>query len=487
MEGIYETMYANPNMAGGAVWAFFDQGLLRKSPKSVSKDEFTFYAWPTRDSIYDTSTNEGADGIVYANRVPQVDYYQVRKVYTPVKIMDDTLRYQPGKASFKVKFENRYDFTNLSAVKCRWQLFADTVVLSSGVLPLNCAPHNNITAIINAILPAKPLANYYYLKLMVEDKHHYRFYEKTFPLQVEKNKSIQVIAADISQTKLSENKFTSANFSFEFAKETGKIVLKNGIGDIIVTDGLFARVGRKASVSETAAKNKANAKVKHTLWSPYLLEKPTAQIKVSNAHQLVMNYKYQPDAPKDRSISGDIAYSFSDSGSININYHLVAYGTEEATETGVSFVIPASFTEFRWVGKGPYAAYPGKDRLSEFGIYHLNSNDLYFPGNRESVRCAVFSDAKGAGFALIANDANITVERSAAGIVVSNNASVSGRFNKYNWPADLYSFEKGKGINGSFTLIPFTSATFPQSLKAVFGDVKKVAKAYQPFFYSYDQ
>lgn len=36
--------------------------------------------------------------------------------------------------------------------------------------------------------------------------------------------------------------------------------------------------------------------------------------------------------------------------------------------------------EFRWIGRGPYAGYPGKERLSDFGLWHLNHEDLYFRG-----------------------------------------------------------------------------------------------------------
>ncbi len=489
MEGIFEAMYANPHMAGGAVWSFSDQGILRKSDKAIPKNEFTFYAWPSRDSIYHTSTNEGADGIVYSNRVPQVDYYQVRKVYTPVKILDDTLHYQPGKTSFTIQLENRYDFTNLSTVKLKWHLYADKVVLDSGTLPLKGVPHQHISTMVHTKLPVNPSANYYYLRLMIEDSSHYQFYEKTFPLQFEKSRSIlsQTVAGNIAPASLSANKITSGSYSFEFVKATGNFLLRNITGDTLINSGPFARVGRKATVSEIAARNKKDNKEKHTLWDPFLLTNPQTEVKIFDAHQLLVNYTYKPDTPKNCSISGDIAYRFSDSGYIDVSYQLLPEGKEEALQTGLSFVIPAALTEFRWVGKGPYAAYPGKERLSEFGAHHLNSNDLYFPGNRQQVNCAVFSDAKGTGFILVAEKANITVERSAAGIIVSHNAFVSGHFNKYNWPKELVSFADQKAISGNFSIIPFTAATWPNALKAIFGDIKQVAKPFQPFFHSYDQ
>ncbi|WP_345952117.1 glycoside hydrolase family 2 TIM barrel-domain containing protein [Mucilaginibacter sp. PAMB04274] len=489
MEAVHETMYPDKHMVGGAVWAFFDQGLLRRSPKPFNKNEFTFYVWPTRDSIFDTSTNEGADGIVYANRVPQVDYYQVRKVYTPVKILDDTLKYQAGKATYKLRIENRYDFTNLSATQCEWQIFADSTVIRSGILRLSCTPHQTTTASIGTFLPPGSTASYFYLKLKILDKNHFQVYEKVFPLKVISGKSLveRIEPGKIKTNSVSGNEIISGNYRFGFDKATGNFQIKNSAGETMILDGPFARVGRKATVSEIAARKKANPKVVHNVWDPFILTKPETQIKNFGANLIDVNYKFKPESPKDRVLAGDISYSLSDSGNIKVKYHLAADAKEEATQTGLSFLIPASLTEFRWVGKGPYPAYPGKDRLSEFGIFHLNSNDLYFPGNRQKVSCAIFSDKKGSGFALVADSADITVERTDNGLVVSHNSSVSGHFNKYNWPTDLYSFNNGKPISGSFYVIPFTAETWPRTLKTIFGDIKQVAKPYAPFFYSYDQ
>ncbi len=257
----------------------------------------------------------------------------------------------------------------------------------------------------------------------------------------------------------------------------------------MIANGPFARVGRKATVSEIAAiaKAKTLTPVPHTLWQPFLLAKPETEVKAASNQQVLINYKFKPESPPNGQLAGDMTFTFSDSGYINIQYNFLAQGKDEATQTGISFIIPSSLSEFRWVGKGPYPASPGKNRLSEFGIFHLNSNDLYFPGNRQNVSCAVFSDSNGSGFVLVADKANIAVERSAEGIIVSHNSSVSGHFNKYNWPNDLFSFEDKKTIAGNFSIVPFTMATWPKALMAIFGDVRKVAKSFQPFYHSYDQ
>ena len=105
---------------------------------------------------------------------------------------------------------------------------------------------------------------------------------------------------------------------------------------------------------------------------------------------------------------------------------------------------------------------------------------------RQNVECAVFTDSKGTGFALIADKADISVERTAAGIVVSHNAIVSGRFNKFGWPNLLYSFENIKEISGRFTIVPL-KGIWPAGLQKLLGKPDNTAVPFAPFYHSYDQ
>lgn len=487
MQAVFETMYAHPKLAGGAVWSFMDQGILRKSSKKISKNDYTLYVWPTSDTFYDTGGNQGADGVVYSNRVPQVDYWQVRKVYSPVKALDDMLYYKSVNQSCNIRLVNRYDFTNLSEVNCKWQLYADRQILDSGTVPLNCMPHDTITLKLNVVLPDKPTAAFYYIKLLFEDKMDYQFYEKTYPIQVSESYSMLAHFKDGSVTRPTKmgNTIFGDNYQFEFSNDSGSFQLINKDGNILITEGPYARTGRKPSISQIAAINKKNNE-KHMISNQFLWTKAEADVKTEEDQELAIDYRYLPDTSNQSYISGEVAYHFADNGCIEVSYRFIPQGIEEALETGISFLIPSELTEFRWVGKGPYAAYPGKDRLSEFGIYHLNSNDLYYAGNRQAVDCAVFSDTIGNGLALIADKANVSVERTNGGIMVSHNSHVSGRFNKYKWPDDLLSFQDNMAIVGSFAIIPL-STEWPNTLKDLFGDFKKSAIPFQPFYHSYDQ
>ena len=183
-----------------------------------------------------------------------------------------------------------------------------------------------------------------------------------------------------------------------------------------------------------------------------------------------------------------VGFYFGPNNFIDVQYSLLSDSSKKTPtlEAGISFLLPSNLTEFRWIGDGPYAGYPGKSALNEFGFYHLNSNDLYFSGNRQNVDCAVFSDAKGNGFALIAKRGNIAVERTDKGLLVSHNALVSGRFNKGNLPEELKTFDSNNSFGGGFTIVPL-SYPWPPILEKLFGPAQQLAIPYKPFYNSYDQ
>ena len=87
---------------------------------------------------------------------------------------------------------------------------------------------------------------------------------------------------------------------------------------------------------------------------------------------------------------GEHTMLISRKGFIEVSYDYKPLNCDGALlEAGMSFLAPAEASELHWIGQGPFAGFPGKDRLNDFGIYHLNSRDIRFQGNRRAVdwRC----------------------------------------------------------------------------------------------------
>lgn len=488
VESLWEIMYANPKLAGGAVWCFFDQGLLRKSTQKTIPGTFTTSVWKDAVTVYDNHGNQGADGLVYANRIPQVDYWQVRKVYTPVKPIDDTLRVLPGKQTVQLHIINRYDFTNLSKIAGKWTLYADTTALQTGGLTMACAPHDTLTASIALNIPQNLNASYFYLKVQFADKHNYTFYEKVYPVFIRNQVNViaQKLASASSKPVLANNTISFGSFRLGLNSQTGLIQLTDTQGSTLIAEGPYSRVGRKVTMSELAT-DKKSLPDNYPTGNPHLLTNPVAKIESMANDQIVVHYTYERQDHKGQFIDGTITYDISDSGRIDVHYNFIPKDAKGiALEAGLSFLIPASFTEFHWAGKGLYPAFPGKDRLDEFGLYHLNSRDINYQGNREDVDVAVLSNSDGKGIAIIADKANIAVENTAQGIVISHNAYVSGRYNKGNEPEKRVNFENLKKIAGNFSIVPL-NGNWPETLRKLFGSPTQVVTPFKPFYNSYDQ
>ena len=103
LEDYWEAMWKNPLSAGGYLWDFADQGVVRKD---------------RHDSI-DTDGNHGADGIVGPFHQKEGSYYAIKEIWSPVFFERKEIT-----PSFdgKLNIENRYHFTNTNQCSFGWKL-----------------------------------------------------------------------------------------------------------------------------------------------------------------------------------------------------------------------------------------------------------------------------------------------------------------------------------------------------------------------------
>jgi beta-galactosidase len=179
--------------------------------------------------------------------------------------------------------------------------------------------------------------------------------------------------------------------------------------------------------------------------------------------------------------------TFTRKGTVELSYAYEPLNAEGAfLETGFSIMLPDTYSEFLWIGKGPYPGYPGKDALNEFGMYHLNSSDINYQGNRREVEAAVCANSSMQGLLITGLRMDVAVEKSEQAIILRHNALLSGRGNKGGGPETNIDSKKVKRIEGTFVLLPL-SAPWPAPLSRWMSGAVKTAKPNQPFYHSYDQ
>ncbi|MHC4509443.1 MAG: glycoside hydrolase family 2 TIM barrel-domain containing protein, partial [Planctomycetota bacterium] len=154
LEEHWEMIETYDRLCGAFIWNWSDQGLRREiagrkvltdpvQRLTIGSKESTVCAdvWLDAETVLDSHGGSGSDGIVYADRFPQVDYWITRKVYSQVIIPENRAVVRPGKQKVELTVLNRYDFTNLDKLKGTWELLRDGKTIKSGDILVSAPPH----------------------------------------------------------------------------------------------------------------------------------------------------------------------------------------------------------------------------------------------------------------------------------------------------------------------------------------------------------
>jgi beta-galactosidase len=320
---------------------------------------------------------------------------------------------------------------------------------------------------------------------------------------------------DTDSLKVTEDakdvKVEFSQWTLTLRKVDGGLSIRDPNGRVLV-EGIYPHSGRKLTMTE-----RIGAKKEKT-WSPSFLTEArglnVTMTRVGSGVRLAVSGTYfrpqqlvekhaggDPNDPllnqevsivKNQefgveSLVGGYDLEITPKGVLTLHYD---YSTKNASgrlsEAGLSLLLPAGLTEFRWIGQGIYAGYPGKDRLNEFGLFHLNRDDLRFQGNRRETELALLTDSEGSGVALAAANADIAVERADDLTLLSHNALISGLGNKGAAAENSIKAEKISQIAGQFMLVPL-ARPWPDALTRWFGKPAAASGVFRPFYHSYDQ
>ena len=455
------------NSVGGAVWMVQDQGILRKAGDADPKWRNAL-VFPDADHVYDSHGTQGTDGIVYSDRTPQTDYYELRKVYAPVRVTDPKrpLSVKPGQANrWTLSVENRFDFVDLGDVKGTWRIVADRETLATGAVKMpSLPPHGAGEVTVEADVPALDGRRVCWLEVaFAHPRTGLRVYERTFPLKVD--------VAGLS----------SVRYGFAFDERTGRVRFSSG-SRTLIDSPVYFRADRRRMLAKEITVGKGS-------WKPQLLAPKDWKVLARGEKFLDVEFTYAPTNPVPET-AGEIrmraAFTFLPDH-LRLTYSVTGEKSRTVTENGLAFELPAELRRYDWVGQGPYEAYPGASMLSEFGIWSLDRDDLYFPGNRRGVRLVCMSDDAGEGLVAVfdGDGEDVAFERDGnGGSVLSHNALCAGKGGKFTAPRARRSVPSGEPMGGAFSLYAI-GANRPAALRALFGP-SGACTPQRPFARAYD-
>ena len=388
--------------------------------------------YTSSDGGFEMCGNKGTDGLLYADRTPLPNYYELQHNYAQAAVTDSVLVVGADDSLLSLHIRNRYDFINLKDhVTFHWALSQDRDTIATGAFSPVCAPHQTIE--YSLPLPqCLDFSRICLLQVTISDQQGRVINRQSLPLN----------PSSLTQRLLAG--------------------LTPATGDPMkeVQDGILVRAGRKATLAETL-------KVADKRLERYLL-------------------RLSPDGKK----AGPVAVDLKTEPAGNATHYTFSL-TPDTTDTflselGIAFLLDERIDRVQWIGQGLMPTYPGRFRAGRYGFWSLQKDDLYFEGNRRGVDAALLTGQDGGGILLFCQNGNVSFEQTDRGIVLTYNVAVSGEGPKFARTAFPVIAKEVGTVTGDFYLYRVSADAVPQLIHDLFDHPKTIPAPFHPFVTQYD-
>lgn len=406
----WDEIYSHPRMAGGFIWDWVDQGILRRLPDGREQMAYggDFGDKPNLKAFC-------LNGVVFADRSLNPKYYELKTVYSPVEL--SLVSYDPASATAVVEVANRNHHIGLDGYLCAWQPVVNGVAQKGGETALP------------AVLPGQ--SGRFTVNLGRKYERDARDLRLHLSIRLRQDalwadKGHEVVATRLT---LNDNRIRPAAIgkgSQPTVTDNGAAVTVNANGVTAEWDTASGRLKRIAKRGRTLVygldvnifraptdndKSFGNWLAKD--WANHRIDSPAVTCDT-------MAWSLTPEAVElTTHHTLDCA-----SGSVGVDTHYVMYGdgTIDLTQTytpagslpelprlGCSLRADKRFDTVRWMGYGPFESYPDRREAAEIGEWTSTVREQYthWPrpqdsGNREEVTDISLTDKSGSGLRVTA-------------------------------------------------------------------------------------
>ena len=124
---------------------------------------------------FEMNGNKGTDGLLYADRTPLPNYYELQHNYAQAAVIDSVF-------TGTLHIRNRYDFINLKDnVTFHWTLTDGQQALAQGAFSPECAPHQTIEYPL--ALPVLPANKLIFLNIDIKNRQGWTLLQQSLKLQ----------------------------------------------------------------------------------------------------------------------------------------------------------------------------------------------------------------------------------------------------------------------------------------------------------------
>ena len=331
LEDYWDFMWHNPLSAGGFLWDFADEGVVRKDKKD----------------FVDTDGDHGADGIIGPFHEKEGSYFTIKEVWSPVyfekKNITETF-------DGKLIIENRYSFTNINQCSFSWKLkrldLKSTTELTGFAVAPSIQP--NAKGVLQIELPNN-WKEYNALYVTVKDVNGHELFTWSFPITLPLSMSKRIIQTDSDTATAQINEVDSL---YQVTVKDIKLTINSN-------SGLLQSV--------------QNAKGVLPFNNGPIVQEGANNFQHFSHHFEGKNLVIESVFNKKNSYN-TLQWTIYPSGWIKmqVNYFPAAYFT---SLVGVNFSFPESqMDSLTYMGNGPYRVWKNRMKGTQFGVWTKKYN-----------------------------------------------------------------------------------------------------------------
>jgi beta-galactosidase len=376
---IWDVVWPAKGIAGSWIWEWQDQGMADKFPDRRGVDAAT------------GMREENYKGIVTSDRKLKPAYWSVKMVYSPVTTAAREV--VPANGRCVVPIQNRYSFTDLSELTCRWQALAGGKELARGDSHVACAPQTST----EASFPATAGMDTLRLEFIHPDGRS--IYATTLRAPAYQPPVPPPALVSAEPVRLSEAGpgvvVETAGTRLELDKQTGQIASWRAGGQDVVLGGPILNLGEgelgatpargggggrgrggSGPISNSQPPRLTNAVVTAKMDGAVAKISVTADVYLAGSDERKGQLHYTLDIGADA--QADVAW--------NLDWKATNAG---ALEAGLKFLLPSSTDRMTWLSENLWTEYPPDHIGNPSGS--AMSTDLSFRSSKRNVHWMTLS------------------------------------------------------------------------------------------------
>ncbi|ASB48774.1 glycoside hydrolase family 2 TIM barrel-domain containing protein [Alkalitalea saponilacus] len=409
LKDYWEIIEKYPQLQGGFIWDWVDQGLANENEKG----EFWAYGGDYGPEGTPSDGNFVINGVLFPDRSIKPHSLEVKHVYQNIGFEPENI--EEG----QITITNKFFFTNLIDYAFSYEITANGKVVRTGKLSvLDIPPGQSKTVNIDLRrIKAKPGVEYFIILSAKTKKAEnllpagWEIASQQIKLPVEAPRAQFDItkAGKVSYSEGASINITGRDFSLAIDSETGIITSYKSKGKELFLNGFGPRPAFWRAPIDNDYLWRMQQRCR--LWKEASEQLPVAASvranQLGNAVQVEVVYNLD-------SLQSiwTTKYTIMGNGMIKIDNELITFGDDVPIipRMGMKMQLPADLTQVEYFGRGPWENYSDRNSSTFIGRYKTTVADMYVPyvrpqenGHRTDVRWLALSRKDGTGLLVVAD------------------------------------------------------------------------------------